>query len=176
MGTLPSTGRGDSRSQRRDRRTLPGRARGEQGVALVEFAILLPVLVLLVFVTIDVGRVFRVDEQLKNAAWEAANFAQYHPWAQGVNAHCSAPNTVDWHAQAEGGHSDFVVTVNPSAAALTSCPTSNPEATSGAFAPFASGQDITITVTEPNFKLLTTLATHIIPSLTPKATVTVKIQ
>ena len=94
MGRLPSTGRGDDPSQRRDRSTLPGRARGEQGVALVEFAILLPVLVLLVFVTIDVGRVFRVDEQLKNAAWEAANFAQYHPWAQGVNAHCSAaPNS-----------------------------------------------------------------------------------
>ncbi len=145
-------------------------------MALVEFAILLPVLLLLVLVTIDVGRVFRVQEQLKNAAWEAANFAQYYPWAQGVNIQCSAPNTMDWHAQQEGGHTDFVVTASARAGSLTSCPTTNPEASSGSFAPFASGNNITITVTEPNFRLLTTLATNLIPSLTPKATVTVKIQ
>ena len=145
-------------------------------MALLEFAILLPVLTVLVFVTIDVGRVFRDEQQLKNAAWEAANFAQYYPWAQGVNANCSAPNTMDWHAQTEGGHPNFVVTASSSGAALTSCPTSNPEASSGAFAPFKSGSNITITVSDPGFKLLTTLASNILPSFTPKASVTVKIQ
>ncbi len=151
-------------------------ARGERGAALLEFAILLPVLAMLVFATIDVGRVFRDEEQLKNAAWEAANFAQYYPWAQGVNTHCSAPNTMDWHAQTEGGHGNFVVTASSSGAALTSCPTTNPEASSGAFAPFKSGNNITVTVSDPSFKLLTALATNLIPSLTPKASVTVKIQ
>jgi len=143
---------------------------------LIEFAILAPVLLLLVFVTIDVGRVFRVQEQLKNAAWEAANYAQYYPWAQGSNGHCQAPNTMDWHAQQEGGHTDFVVTANPSASALATCPTANPEAANGAFAPFASGNNITVTVSAPNFKLLTTLAMNILPWLAPKASVTVKIQ
>jgi hypothetical protein len=152
------------------------RARGERGVALLEFAILLPVLALLVFATVDVGRVFRDEQRLKNAAWEAANFAQYYPWAQGVNTYCTAPNTMDWHAQTEGGHTNFVVTASSSGAALTSCPTSNPEASSGAFAPFKSGSNITITVSDPSFRLLTTLATNLFPSFTPKASVTVKIQ
>jgi Flp pilus assembly protein TadG len=162
----------DQQSWRRTHR----QNRGERGAALVEFAILTPLLALIVFATIDIGRVWRVEEQLKNATREGANYAQYDPWAQSGNTHCSAPNTVDWHAQQEGGHTDFVVSASPSASALTSCPTTNPEATSGALAPFASGNNITITVTAPSFKLLTSVMSKIIPSLTPHASVTVKIQ
>jgi len=156
-------------------RGVPGR-QPERGAALVEFAILVPVLAILVFGTIDFGRVWQVEEQLKNSAREGANYAQYYPWAQNANTHCSAPGTVDWHAQQEGGHPDFVVTSSLSASALTSCPTTNPNAKTGPFAAFASGSNITITVTQPNFKLLTPMISSIIPSLTPTASVTVKIQ
>ena len=57
-----------------------GRIRRDQrGVALVEFALLLPFVALLVFGTIDLGRGFSQQNRLKNAAREGASWAQLHP-------------------------------------------------------------------------------------------------
>ena len=64
------------------------RGRGERGVALVEFALLLPFVALLVFGTIDLGRGFNQQNRLKNASREGAAYAQLHPtrWdCPGVN-------------------------------------------------------------------------------------------
>ncbi|MEY2566584.1 MAG: hypothetical protein QOE35_1113 [Actinomycetota bacterium] len=55
------------------------RGRGERGVALVEFALLLPFVALLVFGTIDLGRGFSQQNRLKNASREGAAYAQLHP-------------------------------------------------------------------------------------------------
>ena len=53
--------------------------RDERGVALVEFALLLPFLALLVFGTVDVGRAYSLQNRLKNASREGAAYAQLHP-------------------------------------------------------------------------------------------------
>jgi Flp pilus assembly protein TadG len=45
----------------------------------VEFALLLPLLALLVFGTIDLGRAYRLNIRLEAAAREAAGFAQTQP-------------------------------------------------------------------------------------------------
>lgn len=49
--------------------------RGEQGAVAVEFALLLPVLVLLVFGIIDFGRVFNAQISVTQAAREGARLA-----------------------------------------------------------------------------------------------------
>lgn len=54
--------------------------RSERGAALAEFALVLPILAILVFGTIDLGRVFRLNTRLENAAREgAAGIAAFSP-------------------------------------------------------------------------------------------------
>lgn len=62
---------------RRRRENRDGR--DERGVALVEFALLLPFIALLVFGTVDLGRGFSQQNRLKNASREGASWAQLHP-------------------------------------------------------------------------------------------------
>lgn len=59
------------------RRMLPARHRGERtrGQSLVEFALILPVLMLILLITIDFGRVYLGWVTLNNAARIAANYA-----------------------------------------------------------------------------------------------------
>ena len=61
-------------------RCLPfGRRTGERGTALLEFALILPVLVLMVFGTIDFGQAIYVQNTLANAARDGARFASVDP-------------------------------------------------------------------------------------------------
>lgn len=55
------------------------RRRGERGVALVEFAIVAPLLAVVVFGVIDVGRAYKTQAQLRNAAREGAAFGRNYP-------------------------------------------------------------------------------------------------
>jgi len=68
------------------RRMLPARHRGERtrGQSLVEFALVLPVLLLILIITIDFGRVYLGWVTLNNAARIAANYAASgpQPWTQ----------------------------------------------------------------------------------------------
>lgn len=52
---------------------------GERGASLVELALILPVLALLVFGTIDLARAYRMNIRLEAAAREAAGFQQIFP-------------------------------------------------------------------------------------------------
>lgn len=54
------------------------------GQSLVEFALVLPVLMLILLITIDFGRVFLGWVELNNAARIGANFAANHPNAWGT--------------------------------------------------------------------------------------------
>lgn len=66
----------------------------ERGSAIVEFAIVLPLLALVVFGTVDLGRVFRLQSRLVNAAREGGAFAQFRP--ANVNVGCDGgQNIVD---------------------------------------------------------------------------------
>ncbi len=57
------------------------RRRHRRGQSLVEFALVLPVLMLLLLIGIDFGRVFLGWVTLNNVVRDGANFAALHPTA-----------------------------------------------------------------------------------------------
>lgn len=68
------------------------RRSGERGTAVVEFALVLPLLALLVLGTVDLGRVFRLQSRLTNSAREGGVFAQFRPAS--VNAGCDGGQSI----------------------------------------------------------------------------------
>lgn len=82
---------------------LPGRtwARGRRGQALVELAIVLPVLLVIVGAAIDLGRLFQANVSIENAAREGAFFGSLSPRCDVVKDGCAEPETVDWHVRNE---------------------------------------------------------------------------
>lgn len=65
----------------------------ERGASLVELALILPVLALLVFGTVDVARAYRLQVRLENAAREGAAFAQIYP--NDVDGCLSSPDDIE---------------------------------------------------------------------------------
>lgn len=59
--------------------SLPGKRMKEKGQALIEFAITLPILILLVFGAINLGRIIYSDIVIINAAHVGAEFLANHP-------------------------------------------------------------------------------------------------
>ena len=97
----------------------------ERGVALLEFSICMPVLAILVFGMIDIGRVFVVRESLQNAAHEAAAFAAAHPGQlHGPAAGgCPDPQNAEWRGHHEGtGVSTYSFAFTPDIASCTTDP------------------------------------------------------
>lgn len=143
----------------------------EQGTALVEFALLLPLLALLGLGTVDVGRAYRTVNEVKNAAREAAAFAQLHP-AMLAGTGCTTPDTAQWHARNEGGAtaSTFAVDIATPAGTFSSA-----DAGCGPFdAAATSGQNITVTVSTP-FTILTPLVRSVTGNPTIRSSVTVRV-
>jgi hypothetical protein len=84
------------------RRLLPLRGHG-LGQSLVEFAIVLPVLLLLLGGAIDMGRLFFAQVAVENAAKEGALFGATTPGCDTVKTGCVEPRTVAWHVEEETG-------------------------------------------------------------------------
>ncbi|MGH3116314.1 MAG: TadE family protein [Gaiellales bacterium] len=112
-------------------------------MALVEFALFLPLLVMLCLGTVDFGRAFMTWNQVKNAAREGAAFAQTHPGYQknpsGTDL-CDGLNNIESQALKETGGSSagFTVTVTPAETSSGGCDPTGP--------PVASGGNITVEV------------------------------
>ena len=68
------------------------------GQAMVEFALLLPVLLLLLVVAIDFGRLFATFVAINNAAREGAAYAAGHP-TQVTSADNPDPENVTYRAR-----------------------------------------------------------------------------
>lgn len=82
----------------------------------MEFALLLPLLAILVFGTVDLGRAYQLKNQLKNAAREGAAYAQVYPLRQQTTGACAAPNNIRYRAQSElgdGTGTGFTITITP---------------------------------------------------------------
>ncbi len=75
--------------------------RGESGVALVEFAMVLPLLVLVCLGSVDFGRAYAKWNAVKNAAREGAAFAQLHPGKVTNTGVCADPQNITWHVRHE---------------------------------------------------------------------------
>jgi len=69
---------------------VEGRQQPEDGVALVEFAMVLPLLLVLAFGIIDFGRAFQTWITLTNAAREGARLGTVSQDAQAVRQRCES--------------------------------------------------------------------------------------
>jgi len=128
-------------------RGRPPEARRPLGQALVEFALILPIFLLLLVVAIDVGRLFFSWIQLHNAAREAAAYGAPSPTD---TATMSAKVGAEKNAQSQRGEGSVSV--------ATACadPAGTTIACSTASGGTGAGNTLTVTVTEP-FTFLTPL-------------------
>jgi Flp pilus assembly protein TadG len=98
----------------RARRRRTGRAGRQRGAALVEFAICEPVLAILAFGVVDLGRAYSLTQQARAAAREAALFAAGHPGQlhDVANTACADPANATWRG-ANAGAGSFSFTFTP---------------------------------------------------------------
>ena len=149
-----------------------GRACAQRGTALVEFAIVLPLLALVAFGTVDLGRAYRTLNQVKNAAREGAVYAQTHP-TRLAGEGCTSPDSTQWHVRNEAGSAgaDFAVEVTTPGGTFSSSDIG--------CAPFGatatSGQNITVTVST-SLAVLTPLVRVLTGNPTIRSSVTVRVQ
>jgi hypothetical protein len=80
-----------------------------RGQALVELAIILPVLLLLMLAALDLGRIFYARIAVTNAAREGAMEATRNPGSWSPGAACSTSNTIMCAATREAQNGGFVV-------------------------------------------------------------------
>jgi hypothetical protein len=123
------------------------RGRGARGAALIEFALVFPVLALLVLGTVDAGRAYITWNQAKNAAREGAAYAQLYPNRPFVGpGECADPNNVEYRAQAESGTDFSIATqrvdVSPAVTIAACVPTSSPSAV-------PAGAEVRVTASRP---------------------------
>ena len=136
------------------------RLRGEKGVVLVEFALLMPFLAILVFATIDIGRVYTLQHRLANASREGAAYAQYFPGKVSTAGSCPDPDNIRYHALSEdaGGAANFTVTVAKVVAGVPDAPV-----TGCALTGITPGTRLKVTVSS-QFSALTPIANQFVHS------------
>ena len=149
-------------------RTSPRRTTGERGAALVEFAIVLPLMVVLVFGTIDIGRAYMAWNQVKGAAREGAAYAQFHPNEAVQDTECPNPRNVEFRANGERSS-------NETYSVETTRADGSPLGCGGP--PVPAGEEIAVMV-EDDLPLLTPIASAIVGNgiLMIRAKVTVVVQ
>jgi hypothetical protein len=83
-------------------RILSRRRERTRGQSLVEFALVLPIMLLLLAGAIDLGRLFYSYVAVENAAKEGALFGARSPLCDdNLNVNCGDPNNVVWHVRNE---------------------------------------------------------------------------
>ena len=169
----------------RARRTSGGGRGDERGAVLVELALAILPISVLAFGTIDFGRAYAVETQLRNAARAAANYARSFPTqvsatpdASGAGT-CADPNNIQYQAVAEpqpassstlpAGSVLSVVDVT-TGATLTGC---GPDA--GSPPVVAPGDTLQVQVSAP-FTLISPLIGSLLHNVTVHGTVQVVAQ
>jgi hypothetical protein len=132
--------------------------RDQRGVAMVEFAILLPVLATIVFGTVDLGRAYTTYEHMKNAAREGAYLAAVQPYAQFDDGSGTCPNPGDiWDRalqEANSSATDFNLSVTVGATSYASA-AGGTQGSLQCNSTTAGKTTISVKVTDNNFKLIT---------------------
>ena len=94
------------------RRMRTRRERSSRGQSLVEFAIILPVFILVIGGAIDLGRLFFAYVATESSAKEGAMYGATNPRCDRVKLGCVNPSTVSWHVTNElSGVSNVTQTV-----------------------------------------------------------------
>ena len=130
----------------------------------MEFALVLPFLVMMVFGTVDLGRAFTTWNEVKSAARAAADYAATAPYRQQNAGLCLDPNNAAFRGRSEGGNS-FTFTFSPAKACITGTLTA---------AQKAAVPEITVTAEQP-FNLYTPLLQGLVGPLTVRASVTARV-
>jgi len=93
------------------RRSLRKQAPTERGQSLVEFALMLPVLLIMLMGTLDIGRMYFAYIAIQNAAGEGALYAAIHPDCVRASdgPQCADPNNAEFRAihESPGGAVDW---------------------------------------------------------------------
>jgi Flp pilus assembly protein TadG len=139
---------------------------------MVEFALCVPLLAMLVFGVVDLGRAYAVAERERNAVREAAFYAADHPGQlhNVVGTACADPANAAWRGSNEGSGA-YTFTFSPDLAKpATDCnPTTMP-------AGLGPGQPLRVTATT-SLTLFTPLVGQMVGSpLSISATVCVEIE
>ena len=74
------------------------------GQSVVEFALIVPIMLLLLAGAIDLGRVFYTYVAVENAAKEGALYGARHPLCPAESASCPAPRNVKWIVENEAAN------------------------------------------------------------------------
>jgi Flp pilus assembly protein TadG len=121
----------------------------ERGTALIEFALVLPVLAVLTFGSVDLARGYGAYERAHNAAREAAFFAATHPGQlhNYANTACADPNNADWHGNNEDSQT-FTFVYSSDVTSCVTTPSSLPS-TSSAGKPLKVTAKISMTPITP---------------------------
>ena len=175
--------RGPQSNEQHARSRLWPRTRGQ---ALVEFALVLPVLLLVVGGALDLGRLFFAYVSVENAAKEGAFFGATNPYCDASKAGCADPSNVTWHATNElSGLTGATVTVTCNGAAVTlSCTPGSTYAVRVSY-PFSLitpiltpilGNHLTLATTETSIVLNTAAGPSPSPTATATATATATCQ
>src|SRR4051794_7429018 len=75
--------------------------RGATGQSLVEFALVLPILLLVFSAAADIGRAFYTYVALENAVKEGAVYGAHYPLCADSSTLCPDPDNVRWHVEQE---------------------------------------------------------------------------
>jgi Flp pilus assembly protein TadG len=123
--------------------SLRPRSRGQ---AAVEFAIIIPVLVLLLLAAVDFGRLFFTFVQLQNSAREGAAYAAANPIDSAPGGGIWTRAMLEKNSQGQGGEGAVAMAVSCARGAVGS-PAPSPSPIACADAPGGSGPGNTVTVT-----------------------------
>jgi Flp pilus assembly protein TadG len=151
--------------------------RGDHGVAMVEFALLLPFLAIITIGLVDFGRWYRTWNQVKNASREGAVYAQTHPHQQRAtgSSPCNGTNSIEARAEQEVGvnasDATFNVKITPD---IKNAPYNDSDGCANTFI-VPSGTEMTVVVTR-DMTLFTPLMSNIVGPIKVSAKVTTVVQ
>jgi Flp pilus assembly protein TadG len=140
---------------------IHSRRRDSRGIALVEFAIIAPTLFLLVFGSIDFGRVYALQTRVKNMARAGAMWAQFNSAQFDTNGSdgCTNPYNLVYQALNEpnppASIASYTVVLTDGTTTYTATGTDTSQC--AASTPFPAGDQVTVRVTA-TFQFVTPLA------------------
>lgn len=163
------------------RAAIRSRRRDSRGIALLEFAIIAPTLFLLVFASIDLGRVYALENRVKNMARAGATWAQFNPAQFDTNGAdgCTSPYNLVYLVMNEpnppASIANYTVVLTDGTTTYTAHGTDTSQCP--ASTPFPSGDQVTVKVSA-TFQFITPLASLVngSQSMTVTGTHTVVVQ
>lgn len=126
------------------------RPRAQRGQAIVELALIVPIVLFLLLIAIDFGRLFFTYIQLENAAREAAAYAAGNPTDSAPGGGIWTAAQLEKNSQGQGGEGAINVTVSCAAGPVGSpLPSPSPIACAAAPGGAGPGNTVTVAVSEP---------------------------